>query len=307
MITAMAALLAGGALLFFGGNWLVDGAVDLARRLRISSVLVAIFVVGFGTSLPELVVSVTAVTGDADAIAMGNVVGSNIANLLFVLAASALILPITIPSICLRLDGLAMGLSAALLAALCVDGALTWLDGLILCGALLAFVFVRTMLDGAGDEVTLEGAMPGLATAGAICGGLLALPLGAHLFVFGGVELARALGVSEAVIGLSVVALGTSLPEFATCIAAAVKRQSGVIVGNILGSNVFNSTLVIGGAALAGTISVDPIFTRSVLWIMIFATALSLFFMWTGARLNRAEGLVMLALYIGGVAGLAWL
>ncbi|WP_108816795.1 calcium/sodium antiporter [Loktanella sp. Alg231-35] len=297
MLIDVAFLITGCGLLYFGGDWLVDGIVGLARGSRIPPVLVAFVVMGFGTSAPELFVAVNAtVTGTPD-VAVGNVVGSNIANLLLVLGLTTLIAPLAIDKRILYMDGGAMLVAALALWAIMADGVVSRTDAFLLIGAMVSYIVLRffTIGETEDDAPTDVQSLSGALVIGALA--LLALPLGAHLFVDGAIGIATSFGVSEAIIGLTVVAIGTSLPEMAACFVAALRREGNLILGGILGSNVFNGTIVIGAAALASPILIAPIFLSFWLLGMIGATILTLVFLRINFCLNRPEALVMLACY----------
>lgn len=287
----------GGALLFYGGDWLVAGIERLAEVLRVPPVIIAFVVMGFGTSAPELFVAVNAILADAPDIAMGNVVGSNIANLLLVLAIAALIAPLAIDGNVLRLDGGAMLAGALALGLVALDGVVSRIDAALLVLGMLVYLGMRwrTLPRTGGDDGLPQG---GLLVAAVWCGvALIALPTGAHLFIEGAIGLAARLGASEALIGLTVVAVGTSLPEMASCFAAALRRQSGMIIGGILGSNVFNGTIVLGAAAIVEPITVADEFIVFWIPVAIAASGASLVFLRTGFFLSRREAILMLVGY----------
>lgn len=299
MLENISYLLIGGLLLYFGGDWIVDGARSLAEKMRISPLLVSMVLIGFGTSAPELFVGIKAVSNGHFDIAMGNVVGSNIANLLLVLALTAVITPIATTRRLLWVDG-----GAALAATMgfilaTLDGEVSRTEACLMIAALFAFVIYRLKNDDAGegdDEDELFDTPKAIVLT---ILGLIALPVGAHLFVIGAVGSATYMGVPEAVIGLTVVAIGTSLPEMAACLSAAAKKQKDMAIGNILGSNVFNSTIVVGGASLVVPMQVADRFLTSDLWMMLLVTLVTLYMMRTSFQLSRIEGGLMLAAYTG--------
>lgn len=299
MVLDLFFLVAGGTLLYFGGDWLVDGVSALAHRLRVPAVMVALIVMGFGTSAPELVVAIKAMLAGVPDIAMGNVLGSNIANVLLVLALAALVTPIAVDRDILRVDGTAMMVAALALWFSAYDGIISRLDAALLVVGMLVYLGARwCSFD--KKEAPDTGNDGLLYTLGITAAALISLPLGAHIFVAGATSIATTLGVSEAIIGLTVVALGTSLPEIAACLAAAIRREPGMILGGVLGSNVFNSTVVIAGAAAVANIPVADVFQDFWIVAMIGTSLITLLFLRTGFRLNRLEAMVMLALY-GGV------
>ena len=306
-------ILGGLLLLFGGGEALVKGAVAVAVRLGVSRLLIGLTLVGFGTSMPELVASVQAARVGAPGIAVGNVVGSNIANIFLILGVSAVILPIAVGR-GLRRDGAVLAVSALLLSAALLAGRLSrWIGGifvlLILAYTLYSYFSERRQPDTPEARMheaeTAEAApkrMPlwlGLVLALA---GIAAVVVGADLLLRGALTIARAAGISEAVIGLTLVAVGTSLPELATAVMAAVRRHGDVALGNVVGSNIFNSLGIIGVTALVEPIPVPPEIVRLDIWIMLAATALLILFAVTGRRISRVEGAASLALYGGYLA-----
>lgn len=299
MLLDLLLVAAGCALLFFGGDWLVDSVCNLAKRLCVSPIIVALVVMGFGTSAPELVVAIKAMLADAPDIAMGNALGSNLANLFLVLALCALVSPIAVNPDTLRYDGSAMLGAALALWLASYDGTITRLDA----GLLILTVFVymglrwRSLADDAATDLSQEGL---LHTLSILLAALVALPVGAHVFVAGAANIAATLGISEALIGLTVVAIGTSLPEIAACLAAALRKEAEIVLGGILGSNVFNSTIVIAGSAAVGAIPVAAVFQTFWIPAMVGASLVTFLFLRTGFRLSRLEAMAMLALY-GGV------
>lgn len=290
-------LLIGGGLLFYGGDWLVDGIEELAERLKVPPVILAFVIMGFGTSAPELFVAVDAMLADAPDIAMGNVLGSNIANLLLVLAIAALIAPLAIDGEVLRIDGGAMLTGAVALWLVSMDGLVSRLDAVLLFLGMLAYLVMRWRTLPPSDGADCGPAGGWLVAAGKCCVALIALPTGAHLFVEGAIGIAHFLGASEALIGLTVVAVGTSLPEMASCFVAALRRQSGMILGGILGSNVFNGTVVLGTAAFVAPVMVESDFITFWIPVASVASVASLVFLRTGFFLSRREAMIMLVGY----------
>ncbi len=297
-------LLAGVALLYLGGEALVSGAVRTALRMRISPLVVGLTVVSLGTSAPELVVSVGASFSGASDIAVGNVVGSNIANVFLVLGLSALIRPIGVRRQLLRVD-VPILIACSLGLPLVLRGGISRLEGAALLTALGLYTWssvVRENREAADPEA--HAPVAGLYRIPEwvlLFVGLVALVGGARLFVAGAVELATSVGVSEVVIGLTVVALGTSLPELSACVLAAARGHGDIAMGNVVGSNVFNTLGILGAAALASPIA-DSGITPVDLAAMAAAPVLLLPFAWTGLTLNRTEGAIMLACYFVYIA-----
>ena len=306
-MTDAAALLLGFAGLYFGAEWMVSGASGLARRLGVSPVVVGMTIVAYGTSFPEFVVSVMASLDDSSAIALGNVVGSNIANLALVLGCVALLRPPRVERGLLRLEVPVMLGSALVLPVVLKDAVIGRGEaGLLLAGAVAFTILVARVgrLETESDPEGADGIGMGRLVILTVVG-IVVILAGGKLLVHGAVNIARALGVGEHVIGLTIVAIGTSLPELAASLVAAFKGESELAVGNVIGSNVFNILFVLGGASL-----VHPIEGHlSLLWAEV-ATMIGLSclgaVMFRKARvLRRAEGVVLLLIYTAFVAELA--
>lgn len=301
--------LAGGlALLVVAASVLVRGASALALRLGLTPLIVGLTVVAFGTSAPELVVSVQAALAGAGGIAVGNVVGSNVANVGLVLAVAVLLRPISVGPSLFQRDLPALVAVTALAAALLADGQLGRGEGVLLVAGLVAYLVWSVRA--ARREQAAVGLPVGEPTGPAwrdglwVALGLGGLVLGADLFVGAAVGLAEIAGVSNAVIGLTVVAVGTSLPEFATTLVAASRGESDIAIGNVVGSNLFNLLGILGAAALVRPLRAPGLEVLD-LAVMVALTAALVVLMWTGRRLVRAEGAVLLAGYVGYVAYLA--
>lgn len=306
-------LLAGLVLLVAGAEVLVRGAARLAAQFGISPLVIGLTVVAFGTSAPETAVSVQASFNGSGDIAIGNVLGSNIANVLLILGMTALVAPLVVSRQLIRLDvPIMIGASLAVLA-LAWDGQLSRLDGALLFAAVVAYTLFliissrREKAAGADDEFAKEFGLDqpakphaGLINAGLVIVGLVLLVLGSNFLVEGAVALARALGLSELVIGLTVIAIGTSLPELATSILAAFRGERDIAVGNIVGSNIFNLLCVLGLAALVSpaAIAVSPNALAFDFPVMIAVALACLPIFFAGYSINRWEGLLFLAYYL---------
>jgi len=314
----LASLILGFVLLVVGGESLVRGAVATATRLGLSPLFIGIVLVGFGTSTPELVTSVQAALAGSPGIAVGNIVGSNIANILLILGVGALLLPMACHPGAFYRDGTVLVLSAAALGAVVLVGALDRWTGLAFVAALLAYVvFTYVRESDSPDEAAqmheaeaalqlTEQPMPlWLALLIALAGIALTI-VGARLLVSGAIELATAMGVSETLIGLTVVAVGTSLPELVTAVIAALKKEADVAFGNIVGSNIYNTLGILGITATVQPLDVPREIADFDIWVMLAATVLLLFFAISGWRVSRREGAVLLALYAAYVGYLAW-
>lgn len=254
--------------LLVGGEFLVRGASGLARRMNLSPMVIGLTVVGFGTSAPELLVSVQAALAGQPALAIGNVLGSNIANILLILGTSAAIAALVIPLRSVWRDLGIMVLATAMVWVMLLDGTISRFDGMVLIFGLIGFLASAFLLG--EPELPDESALPSSLMLAIVMtlGGLVALVIGARLLVDSASEIARTFGVSEAVIGLTVVAVGTSLPELATSVIAALRRQTDIAVGNVIGSNIFNVLAILGITALIAPIPADPRFaTVDMVWV----------------------------------------
>ncbi len=301
--------------LLLGGDLLVRGAVSLAKRLRIPPMIVGLTIVGFGTSAPELFISVGAVFKGHPDLALGNVVGSNIANVLLVLGVPALIYPTLCNQPSLARDTALMVGISVLFAGLCFVGPLGALQGGFLLLLLVPILLRQARQSNGGGlaqeaEEELERVL-GLPTSGRMMAlfiglGLVALPLGANLLVEGAVGLAERAGVPSSVIGLSIVAIGTSLPELATTVVAALHRHSDLALGNVLGSNLFNILAIMGATAVLAPapIPVPEEFLHFDLIVMLGAALLLGYFAWFQGSINRMSGAGLLAGYVFYIAAL---
>ncbi len=305
-------LILGLVLLVGAGDALVRGAVALSMQLGISAFIISATVVAFGTSAPELLISVEAALEDAPGLALGNVVGSNIANVLLVLGVPALIVPIAGCGSGAHRNLYLMLAATALFTGLVLGGTLFWWGGLALISVAVFLIWdsVRVGLaarngpnDGALEELAeLEDVDPYMARWKVLLligVGVVGLPLGAGFLIEGARGIARDFGVSEAVIGLTVVAIGTSLPELATTVMAALRRQADVAIGNVIGSNIFNITAVIGAAALVSPLAVPEEIISRDLWCMIGASILLTPIVLMCRRISRLTGGAFLLLYGG--------
>jgi cation:H+ antiporter len=263
--------------LYFGAEWLLRGAIAVAQKLAIPTLIVSLVIVGFGTSMPELLVSVrAALTGSSD-IALGNVVGSNTANILLIIGVCALIFPIAHWDKGVKRDTYVMIGAALLLLALVQFPTIGRLAGLIMVALLLiyvvyAYVNSKGSVAASVDEEIKHETLSNTFTGALIIGGLVTLFVGAELLVRGATSLARDFGVSEAVIGLTVVAVGTSLPELATGIMSALRKHSDIMIGNIVGSNIFNILFILGVTSVIQPIAVAPRFGSFDVPIMLGVT-----------------------------------
>ena len=304
-------------ILLLAGDALVKGAVNLSLRIGIPALIVSLTIVAFGTSAPELLISINAVLDDKPGLALGNVVGSNTANILLVLGVPALLSGLYTSDCETRKTYVFMLVGSVLFIGLAFLGEFTLVSGLILLAA-LAFVLGDSLLEARnhrreaaalalvdveeGEDV--EGAdpdMPWWQILVFLVLGLVGLPLGADLLVDNASIIARQYGVSDSVIGLTLVALGTSLPELATTVMAALRRQADVALGNVIGSNMFNLLAIIGITALVGPIPVDPEFLKFDLWVMLGASLLIIPFVFFKQDIRRVWGVILTGLYLAYV------
>lgn len=309
---------AGLVLLVVGAELLVRGSVALARRLEVSPLLIGLTLVGFGTSTPELVASVTAALRGSPGIAVGNVVGSNICNVLLILGACALVTPLATTRRAFVRDGpVLLGASGLVLAAAWV-GELMRPFGAVFVALLAGYIVYTywTEKDHPAESAALHEAEAGQVpvlkapwpiAALATIAGIGVLVFGAGLLVDGAIAVARDFGISETVIGLSVVALGTSLPELATSIVAAIRKEADVAVGNIVGSNIYNCLGILGVTALVQPVAVPAEIMNVDIWVMLAATVLLVVFARTGSRISRWEGAFLFTGYVVYVGYLAML
>ena len=303
-------------ILLFAGEATVRGAVGLARLLGVSPAMIGLTVVAFGTSAPELVVSIQASLDGAPDIAVGNVVGSNIANILLILGAGAMIAPLVCDPGMMRRDGTAMLVALLLLCSLGLSGTIYAWQGALMLVALVGYVVGSYYLDRRNgtaaaqlhereaEETTGVPQAPVIVLL-YVAAGLVGLVLGAKLLVDGAVGVARAAGVSESVIGLSLVAIGTSLPELAATVVAAWRRHTDVAIANVVGSNLFNVLLILGAASLVAPLPVAPDIVRVDLWVMLASGVVLLPILVKGWPIGRVEGVVLLALYAAYIASMA--
>ncbi len=306
MLIDLVLILVGLVVLTGGAEGLVRGGAALALRLGITPLAVGLTVVAFGTSSPELVVSLsTALDGRGD-LAVGNVVGSNIFNVAFILGVAALVRPAAAHAQVVRVDVPIVIASSALLVALLADGRLGAIEGTVLlagAGAYTGYTLWAARREAPAIQAEAGEAMPDASgplwrDAAYVAGGLVLLVAGARMLVTGAVSIAEAAGLSEAVIGLTILAAGTSLPELATSVVAALRGQSDIAIGNVVGSNIFNVLGILGVTAIVSPLDPGGIGPVDLGVMMALAVAL-LPLLRTGFRLDRVEGALLLLAYVG--------
>lgn len=298
-VTLLLSLIAGLAGLLIGGTLLVQGAVAIASRLGVSPLLIGLVLVGFGTSTPELLTSLSAAFAGAPGIATGNVVGSNIANILLILGITAVLRPMAMARDMLLRDGSVMMLASIIVVPMLLSGNIGRGEGTLLC-ALLAGYLIYSVRSGSvapDDLPDLTDAAPMLQSVLLFVVGLGLTLLGAQLLVSGASGYARLYGISEAVIGVTIVAVGTSLPELVTSIIAARKGQSDLALGNIVGSNIFNILGILGITALVHPLDVPIEIAEFDQWIMLGATGAVLILGLVFGRLSRLAGAAFILAY----------
>lgn len=309
-------------IILFGGDYLVRGAVALARATGVPSLLIGLTIVAFGTSAPEMVVSVFAAMAGAPDLAVGNIVGSNIANILLVLGLPAVIAAMGTTAKGVRTNAMIALAASLLFIGLSWDRQISFLEGSILAGLIgvyilyLAIVAMRSRDNPMVAELTSVDEMEGLPKSGigtalSLLVGLVALPIGANLIVEGGSGIATTLGVPQAVIGLTLLAVGTSLPELATSIVAAVRRQADMAIGNVIGSNIFNIFAVggitgIAAGTFAGGVEVDETFFRLDFWVFLASSVFVTWLVFSRRPMGRLTGLTLLLGYAAYLGVLVW-
>jgi cation:H+ antiporter len=301
-------IVAGLALLALGGEGVVRGAVGVARRLGVSELLIGLTLVGFGTSTPELLTSVNAALAGSPGIAVGNVVGSNIGNILLIFAIVVLVKPVAVDPAAIRRDGTIMVAVSVLLIAIALSvGMLSRGVGLVFLAGLVGYVAFAWWMERDGgaaakldEQAVVEHEPPAgplwQALAMALVG-LVMLVYGADFLVRGATTLAQNAGVSETVIGLTIVAIGTSLPELVASLAAALRGRADVAFGNIVGSNIYNILGILGITALIAPVPIPPDMVMRDWIAMLGAAVLLLVHAWSGAKVTRGEGAFLLGLY----------
>lgn len=301
-------------ILLLAGDALVRGAVNLSLRLGVPALIVSLTIVAFGTSAPELLISISSVLEGAPGIALGNVIGSNTANVLMVLGVPALMSGLHTSHCETRRNYIYMMVATIVFILACFVSPIMWVQGTMFL-ALLGFVLFRAFHEARAhrkesksseaqddEDLDLEGVEPGIPgwkIAMFLLLGLIGLPLGADLLVNSSVNIARAFGVSETVIGLTLVAIGTSMPELATTVMAALRRQADVALGNVIGSNMFNLLAIVGVTTYFGALPVDPNLLRFDIWVMLASSLILIPFVFLKWDLNRIWGAVFSALYVG--------
>ncbi len=304
ILMALLGLVGGSLFLYFGAEGLVKGSSSVAIKKGITPLVVGLTIVSFGTSSPELVVSISAALRGNAALAFGNVVGSNICNIALILGVAALIRPIKVNLKVIKTDILIMIGVTVLLIVLVLDNSISRFDGAILVIGIIAYnIFTMKMAKKEKKDSEKYGEVKEKTWLDflLILGGLIILVVGANLFLSGAINIAKMLGASDVIIGLTIVALGTSLPELATSVVAAIKDQGDISIGNAIGSNIFNILAVLGIAALIRPIMLvgADAFNTVDIGVMLLVSIILLPLAWSKLELSRLEGLFLLVIYFG--------
>ncbi len=312
-MTNLLFLLLGITLLTLGGEALIRSSLAIAKRFGLSPLLSGLIIIGFGTSMPEFVVSVeAALSGQAD-IAVGNVVGSNIGNILLILGLCALITPLTISALALKRDASVMLASSVIFCVLAFNHSIRFIDGLLLISLLFIYLIYTYQtekkqqsaqallhVDEANEVTVLPQSR--LISSALLVAGLALLIIGSKVLLVGATGLAQSFGISEGLIGLTLVAVGTSLPELTVSVIAALRKHADVAVANILGSNIFNMLGILGISAILQPLPLSSRIVNYDQWILLACSLLLLLFLYTGRRIARVEGALLLTAYVGYLA-----
>lgn len=293
--------LGGALLLMVAGDALVRGAIGLSLKFGLSATLISLTVVALGTSAPELVISIEAALDGSPDIALGNVVGSNIANTLLIVGVPAVMVVMAVSTAELRRSFMLMLIATAMFVAFAMTGEIGRTAGIVMLATLAAMIFYSYRMAGT-EEVDLDGVddtMPGWKIGALILAGAIGLPVGAHFLIEGARDIALSFGLSEAAIGLTIVALGTSLPELAASTAAALRGRGDVALGNVIGSNMLNLLAVIGATAVIHPLTVSRVFQSVDIPIMAVTSLLLAPFLIWNMKLGRVAGSIFLCLYAG--------
>jgi cation:H+ antiporter len=296
--------------LYYGAEWLIEGASSLALQYGIRPVVVGLTVVALGTSMPEFLVNSFAAFGGEHHLALGNIIGSNICNIALILGTSALVLPLAVTPQILRKEYPFMVATMVVFYVMALDGLINQTDGLLLVTLLVGLlVYLYREAQRSGPDALIDDVESEVQTgdpnassarkALLLGGGTLGLALGAHLMVDSAVHIANTMGVDHVIIGLTIVAIGTSLPELAASMVGAIKAETDMSVGNVLGSNLLNVLFVVGFVSLANPLRVEPSSLTIHFPVMIAFSLVLLPIAWTQYQISRAEGGVLLAGFLG--------
>ena len=300
-------MIVGFVALILGANWLVNGATSVGIRAKLSPLIIGLTIVAFGTSLPEMIVNVFSCAKGSPGLAIGNIIGSNTMNILLILGVSALIWPIDVSRVSIRRDipaGFVATLAITLMANYMFTGqsrTINWIEGIVLLLMGFAYLLLTMLKNDAKEETEdVQEAMPWGKTIIALIAGIIGLYIGGELVSRNAQILAKNWGMSESTIGLTVVATATSLPELITSIVAALKKNSGIAIGNVLGSNILNIFIVLGVSSIITPLPFEPMMNKQ-LMILFAANIFMLMFVFTGkgCKISRWEGALLTLGYVG--------
>lgn len=306
MIIPILLLVVGFVALILGANWLVDGATSVGIRAKLSPLIIGLTIVAFGTSLPELIINIFSCARGSSGLAIGNIIGSNIMNILLILGVASLIYPIDVSRISIRRDIPVGFLATASLYVMAnyfgASNTICWFEGVVLLLMAAGYLYLTMVKNESpsGEVEVIQIPLPWWKTVLFLVLGVVGLYLGGELVSANAQKIAKAWGMSEAMIGLTVVAMATSLPELITSIVAATKKNAGIAIGNVLGSNILNIFVVLGISSLITPLQFDTKLNIT-LGILFFANMLMLLFVFTGKgrKLSRFEGFLMLLAFSG--------
>lgn len=302
MLLAIALIIVGFILLALSAEYVVMGCVAIANRLKIPTLIIGLTIVAFGTSIPEFFVSIKAALEGSPGIALGNVVGSNIANIALILGLAAVVNPIVSKKPVLSFDYITLFSVTVLFLFFSLLGSIGTLQGLLFILFMVAFIYYNykhsSSSDNPNDAVSPIAKRPWWFILGVTTLGFIGIVYGSEILLDGAIDLARILGVSETIIGLTIIAVGTSLPELATTVMAAVRKQNDVALGNIVGSNIWNILFIIGTTSTFVDINVPMQLMRYDIWIMMFITMIFLLFIGLRSKISRRGGFFLISLYI---------
>lgn len=293
-------LIGGLAILIFGGDWLVKGAVEIANKFQIPTLVVAMTIVSFGTSAPELLVSVKAALEGHPEISIGNILGSNIANITLVLGLTVIILPIFVKKNTIRIDWPIMMIATILFYIFILNGVIEFYEGLVLFLVLIVFNVLQFKLGKSkeDDNNHIAATLPLWKSIGLVIVGSLGLAFGAEWLLQGAVGLANKFNISEHVVGVTIIAFGTSVPELITSLIAAIKKQTDISVGNLIGSNIFNILAVLGITSMIKPITVTgKVIGEDIYWVIVAAVIL-LPLMLIKNKITRVGGVILFSFYV---------
>lgn len=307
MLIAILLILVGFVLLTISAEYTVMGSVAIANKLKIPTLIVGLTVVAFGTSAPEFVVSIKAALDGFPGISLGNVIGSNITNIALILGVTAFIQPVVSKKSVFSFDYILLFLVSVLFTIFCLMGKIVMWQGMLFIAIMVGFIYFNYQEAKCNDEDPDDAISPIAQkewwfVIGVTVLGFAGIVYGSKILVTGAVDLAVLLGVSETIIGLTIIALGTSLPELATSVMAAIRKQNDVALGNIVGSNIWNILFIMGATTSIVSVDVNPQLIRYDVWVMLGVTALFMLLLWLQKKISRGGGSILVLIYIAYIA-----